>query len=97
MSKNEQSFDIQASGKEFKFTVNRDSYNKYLNAISQKEKVAPSHNFLMMTVCEKQKADLREVLAQNPGAEVEIAGGLYEAYTPDIGLVVKKSSSAQSE
>lgn len=97
MSKNEQVFDIEAGGKEFKFTVNRDSYNKYVNAISQKEKVAPSHNFLMMTVDEKQKADLREVLAQNPGAEVEIAGGIYEAYTPDIGLVVKKSSSVQSD
>lgn len=97
MSKNEQTFDIEAGGKEFKFTVNRDSYNKYVNGINQKDKVAPSHNFLMMTVDDKQRATLKEVLANNPGAEVEIAGGLYEAYTPDIGLVVKKSSSAQSE
>lgn len=97
MSKNEHVFNIEAGGKEFKFTVNRDSYNKYVNSMTQKDKVAPSHNFLMMTVDQKQKAELREVLEQNPGAEVEIAGGIYEEYTPDIGLVVKKSSSAQSE
>lgn len=97
MSNNEQKFEIEAAGKKFVFTVGRDTYNKYINSIGNKDKVAPSHNFLMSVIDEKQRAELKQVLKENPGSEVELAGGIYEAYTSDIGMVVKKLSSEPSE
>ena len=79
------------------FDIGREDYNKYINSITQSNKVAPSHNFLMATVNENQKATLREFLDNTPGAEVQLAGALLEEYTPDLSFVVKKSSSAHSE
>ncbi|UUA73101.1 putative phage tail assembly chaperone [Cellvibrio sp. QJXJ] len=82
---------------DLEFDIGRDDYNKYVNSVTQNSKVAPSHNFLMTTVNEKQRAELREFLKNTPGAEVQLAGALLEEYTPDLGIVVKKSSSALSE
>lgn len=84
-------------GNDISFDIGRDDYNKYINNVTQNNKVAPSHNFLMNTVDEKHKATLRDVLAQHPGSEVQIAGAILEEYTPDLDIVVKTSSSAQSE
>lgn len=97
MSNNEQKFEIEAAGKKFKFTVGRDTYNKYINSMNTKDKVAPSHNFLMSIIDDTQRAELRQVLKENAGSEIEIAGAIYEAYTPDLGIVVKKLSSEPSE
>lgn len=95
--KNQQTLSAEIAGNEFTFVINRDDYNKYINSITQNSKVAPSHNFLMTTVDQKDKATLKQVLKDNPGAEVQLAGAVLEEYTPDLAIVVKKSSSAQSE
>ena len=97
MSQNEQTLVADIAGTDFSFTVKRDDYNKYINSVTQNNKVAPSHNFLMTTVDEKQKASLKQLLASTPGAEVQIASAVLEEYTPDLAIVVKKSSSVQAD
>lgn len=97
MSKNEQVIHAEMCGNDFTFTINRDDYNKYINGTTQNNKVAPCHNFLMTTVDQKQKATLKALLAEHVGSEVQLASAVLEEYTPDLGIVVKKSSNAQSE
>lgn len=95
--KNGEVLTVTVGATDIEFDIGRDDYNKYINSVTQNNKIAPSHNFLMSTVNEKQKAALREILEQTPGSEVQLAGAILEEYTPDLGIVVKKSSSAQSE
>ncbi len=95
--KNLQQIILTVSGTDFSFSVGRDDYNKYINSISQTSKVAPSHNFLMLTVDESSRQALVEFLKETPGSEVAIAAAVLEEYTPDLNIVVKKSSSAQSD
>lgn len=95
--KNGQVLTATVGATDIEFDIGRDDYNKYINSVTQNNKIAPSHNFLMSTVNEKQKAALREILEQTPGSEVQLAGAILEEYTPDLGIVVKKSSSALSE
>jgi hypothetical protein len=97
MSKNEQVINAEMCGNDFTFTINREDYNKYINATTQNNKVAPCHNLLMTTIDPKQKATLKTLLAENVGSEVQLASAVLEEYTPDLGIVVKKSSSAHSE
>lgn len=92
--KNLQTFTVDVAGKSLTFAVGRDDYNKYINAVTAKDKVAPSHNFLIQTVADGSLADLKKVLEANPGAEVQLASALLEDYTPDLDIVVKKSSGA---
>jgi hypothetical protein len=95
--KNEETLTADVCGKTLSFRIGRADYNKYINSVTQKDKVAPSHNFLMQTVTPESAADLKKILEENPGADVQLASAVLEEYTPDLGIVVKKSSSAQSE
>lgn len=95
--KNGQVLTATLGNTDVEFDIGRDDYNKYINGITASSKVAPSHNFLMATVNENHKAALREFLDNTPGGEIQLAGALLEQYTPDLTIVVKKSSSAQSE
>jgi hypothetical protein len=92
--KNGQVLTVPLNEKDVSFDIGRDDYNKYINSVTQNNKVAPSHNFLMSTVDETQKGVLREFLEQHPGSEVQLAGALLETYTPDLSFVVKKSSAS---
>lgn len=95
--KNGEVLTVTVGATDIEFDIGRDDYNKYINSVTQNNKIAPSHNFLMATVNEKQKGALREFLESTPGGEIQVAGALLEAYTPDLAIVVKKSSSALSE
>lgn len=97
MNQNEQVISAEMCGQEFTFTINREKYNKYINATTQNNKVAPCHNLLMTTVDERQRATLKQLLAEKAGSEVQLASAVLEEYTPDLGIVAKKSSNAQSE
>lgn len=97
MSKNEQIISAEMCGNEFKFTVKRDDYNKYINTTTPSNKVAPCHNFLMTTVADTQRATLKALLAEHAGSEVQLASAVLEEYTPDLGITAKKLSSAPSE
>lgn len=92
--KNGQVLTVTVGEVDISFDIGRDDYNRYINTVTQANKVAPSHNFLMTTVDEKQKAALRDFLDKTPGGEVQLAGALLEAYTPDLSFIVKKSSAS---
>lgn len=92
--KNQANLSVTVTGVALSFTVGRDDYNWYINNITQNNKVAPSHNFLMRTVDGHCEADLKNILNDSPGSEVQIAGAVLEEYTPDLDIVVKKSSGS---
>ncbi|WP_419787314.1 putative phage tail assembly chaperone [Pseudodesulfovibrio sp.] len=78
--------------KDITFTVGVDEYNRFVNEMQPKNKVAPAHNFLMRTVDDASKDDLRALLAL-PGASLDIVGSLVEEYVPDLNIMVGKSSA----
>jgi len=90
---NAQTIDITMGDTEFTFNVTREKYNKYLNAVTQSSKVAPSYNFLTTTVESEQQKDLMKFLQTTPGSEVQMAGAVLEEYTPDLGIVAKKRTT----
>ena len=82
--------EVEVQGQAFSFEVTREAYNRYINSITPKDKVNPSHNFLIMTAQDGCKAALVQFLKETPGSEVSLAGSLLESYTPDLDIVVKK-------
>lgn len=93
--KNLQQFNVTVVGIDFTFNVGREDYNKYINSMSPKEKITPSHNFLINTIESKKMDQLKTILAENPGSEVQLAADILEAYIPDLAIVVKRSSAEQ--
>ena len=94
VKKNQKTMTVTACGEDLSFTVGREDYNWYINNITQTNKVAPSHNFLMRVVDAHSTETLKKILADNVGAEVQIAGAILENYTPDLEMVVKLSSGS---
>jgi len=90
------SISLLGSGATFEFNVDRHSYNSYINAITQTNKVQPSHNFLMLTVMPDSREALTLFLEETPSAEIAIASKVLEEYTPDLEFAVKKLSALQS-
>lgn len=87
---------IDAGTTEFKFSVDTQSYNKYINSITPNNKVQPATNFLMSTVDESQVKELKELL-QQPGAALHLAATVVEDYQPEFNFTVKKSKNAPSK
>ncbi|MHC6223483.1 putative phage tail assembly chaperone [Pseudomonas sp. X10] len=86
---------LEVGDQEFDFTVDPALMTKYINSMTQSNKVAPSHNLLMTAVNQEQKARLKPLLA-NPVAAIQIAGALMEEYSPTIEVTVKKRSATLS-
>lgn len=87
---NTQEFDITVGEKDLKFVVTREAYNKLVNNLGPGNKVSAFHNFLVATVTDDNKKALTELLKATPGSEVAIGSSIYEAYTPDLDVTVKK-------
>ncbi|KTF14834.1 putative phage tail assembly chaperone [Pseudoalteromonas sp. H105] len=81
---------LTIAGKELSFDVTTENYNGYLNDIMPNNKVAPSHNFVMRSVVESDKDELRKVLESSPGAAMQISGLLQQEFAPAIEISVKK-------
>jgi len=81
---------------DFTFTLVPQDVTKYFNAVTPSNKVAPSNNLLTNTVKAEQLPDLRPLL-RNPVLTMQLAGALLEEYAPDVEVVVKKPSPAQSD
>lgn len=89
--KREITLQLGEGGQEFTFTVDAADVTKYLNSVTQNNKVAPSKNLLTTTVKQEQLASLRPHLA-NPMQAMKMAGALLEEYSPDVEATVKKPS-----
>ncbi|MCU1740032.1 MULTISPECIES: putative phage tail assembly chaperone [unclassified Pseudomonas] len=81
---------------DFIFTLAPQDVTKYFNAVTPNNKVAPSNNLLTNTVKADQREALRPFL-RNPMTTLQLAGLLLEEYAPDIEVVVKKPSHAQTD
>ena len=92
MSEVNRSITLERGDKEFTFNLSPQVITKYFNATTQANKVAPAHNLLMGTVKDEEKAALKALL-ENPITTMTLAGALLEEYSPDVEVIVKKSSS----
>ncbi|SOB60532.1 Phage protein [Pseudodesulfovibrio profundus] len=81
---------LDINDKPITFHIEPDDYNRFLNEMQPNNKVSPAHNFLMRTVDEGCKEELKELLLI-PGAPLTIVGDLVEEYTPDLRITVGKS------
>ncbi|WP_163831875.1 putative phage tail assembly chaperone [Spartinivicinus ruber] len=83
-----QTFTLTIGEQDLTFTITLDEYNRFVNGVSHKNKVAMAYNFCMQTVVADDKDRLRQLLKQ-PAAEIQIATALMEAYVPELNIVVK--------
>ena len=79
---------LTIAGKDYRFTPDVQTYNKYINEMTMSNKIAPAHNFLSRTVMLDDKDDLLELL-KRPGAVLQIVGRLLDEYTPELEITVK--------
>ncbi|WP_444901694.1 putative phage tail assembly chaperone [Microbulbifer sp. SSSA007] len=87
---NTQDFSTRVEGQYFNFKVTRSDYNSLLNALGPGNKVNAFHNFLVDTVEDSSEAELLKILAAKPGSEIAIGTPIFDAYTPDLKVTVKK-------
>lgn len=85
----ENRIELTVNGEDLAFDVTVEDYNAYINEMMPNNKVAPSHNFLMRTVAHDHRDRLAAVL-KLPGAAIELAGAVVEAFRPEISITVKK-------
>ena len=76
---------------EFTFHLTPAAVTKYFNSTTNNNKVAPANNLLVNTIDQEQRAQLKPLLA-NPLTVMELAGALLEEYSPNVEIIVKKSS-----
>ena len=80
---------LAVNGTELAFDVTTELYNKYINEMMPNNKVAPAHNFAMRCVADGSREDLKSRL-ELPGASIQIAGALVEAFMPDLSIEMGK-------
>jgi hypothetical protein len=86
---------LEIGDQEFTFKLDPQVVTKYFNSTTQSSKVAPANNLLVNTVLQEQRASLKPLLT-NPVTVMELASALLEEYSPDLDVIVKKSSSTQN-
>jgi len=82
---------LEIGDTEFQFHLTPADVTKYFNSTTQNNKVAPANNLLVSTVQQEQRASLKPILA-NPVTVMELVSALLEEYSPDVEIIVKKSS-----
>ncbi|MFK3970201.1 putative phage tail assembly chaperone [Pseudomonas sp. NPDC087358] len=82
---------LEIGDSEFTFHLTPADVTKYFNATTNNNKVAPANNLLVQTVLQEQRAGLKPFLT-NPITVMELAGALLEEYSPNVEIIVKKSS-----
>jgi len=93
MSNDRTEITLEVGEKEFEFVVDPAVISKYINSLTQTNKIAPANNLLMNTIVQKQRAELKDLLGSNPLTTLQIAGALVEEYSPTIEISVKKRSA----
>ena len=83
---------MEIGDREFTFHLTPQDVTKYFNSTTNNNPVAPANNLLVSTVKQEERASLKPLLA-NPVTVMELAGALLEEYSPDIDIIVKKSSA----
>ena len=80
---------------DIRFRVDSTDYHRLVNAMSGKDKIAPTQNFVMSCCHPDDKTNLKEYLKQD-GMGLLIGGELVEQYMPRTLVAVKKPESGQT-
>jgi hypothetical protein len=85
--------DVTIDGQDYslQFNVGMADYNRYLNAMNPKDKVAPAHNFVRAVSTDKAALD---PLLKMPGVSLQLAGEILEEYMPQVEVISKKSKTS---
>ena len=83
-------------GQEVEFNVDIIKYNNFLNSGAGKNKPQAINNFLVGCCSEKNKETLSKIMADEPGAAMELLEAIITEFAPDVGVVVKKSKTEPS-
>ncbi|PKG57739.1 putative phage tail assembly chaperone [Shewanella sp. GutDb-MelDb] len=76
---------------EFKFNMTVNDHSDFVDSVSRGGSVcSASHNFVIRSVDKDQKEELKTLLAESPGADVQIAGTLKGEFAPALDIAVKK-------
>ena len=92
MSEVNRDITLEIGDRDFTFSLTPQDVTKYFNSTTNNNKVAPANNLLVSTVKQEERASLKPLLA-NPVTVMELAGALLEEYSPDLDIIVKKSSA----
>ncbi|WP_438307491.1 putative phage tail assembly chaperone [Pseudomonas guariconensis] len=87
---------LEIGGEDFDFVMDTALVTKYINGLTQANKVSPSHNLLMNAVVQEQKTKLKALLG-HPTTTLEIAGALVEEFSPKVEVIVKKRSTTLTD
>ncbi|MEY8240011.1 MAG: putative phage tail assembly chaperone [Cycloclasticus sp.] len=88
---------LGAMQQDVEFNLDIIKYNNFLNAGAGKNKTQAVNNFLVNCCETEHKPILQELLANEPGAANSILEVLLEEFAPDVAVVVKKSTTEQSD
>ena len=83
-----QTFSLEVGEQTFTFNITAEDYSSFINKFSEKNKIAPAHNFCMQTVAQEDKPALKKLLS-HPSVAPQIAGALMESYVPQLNITVK--------
>lgn len=80
---------LTIAGATYRFNLNLEDYNALVDESSTGGNglVGPTHNYLMHTVHQEDKAALKELL-QIPGAILQVAAKLNTDYVPELEIEV---------
>ncbi|WP_420588196.1 putative phage tail assembly chaperone [Bacterioplanoides sp.] len=91
---NEKTIEVQIGDKELMFKVTLEDYNNCINALQMENKVAPMHNFLVITSAnENTKEAVKQ--AFHDALTSDLFGAVVKEFKPDVAITVKKSSTGQ--
>lgn len=76
---------------DFKFDIAMNDHSDFVDSVSRGGSMcSASHNFVMRAIDKEQKEEVKQLLADSPGAEVQIAGALKGEFAPVLDIAVKK-------
>lgn len=79
------------AGNEYKFNVTVQDHSAFVDSAARGESMsAASHNFVMRTIDNDNKADFKKLIDNSPGAELQIAGLLKGEFSPVLEMSIKK-------
>jgi len=82
--------DLTIDEQKFTFNVGVSDYNRFINNVGGKNKVAPAHNLCAQTLDEKSDSKALLELLKKPGMPFEIAQAIIEEVVPDVNVIAKK-------
>jgi len=82
---------LTIAGTDFTFNMTVQDHSDFVDLVARGGSMtAASHNMVMRTIDDKQKAELKKVLESSPGSELQIASTLKAEFSPVLEIAVKK-------